>query len=81
MQALIKPIWRRSDEEQEGKWEGWITGLLVGTINIPLEHRAVFEPLEDAQHGRNRNEQPPRYEVSLALGKRTEPWVIAVGAL
>jgi hypothetical protein len=81
MQALIKPIWRRSDTEKEGKWEGWITGLLVGTINIPLEHRSVFEPLEDTQHNRNRTEQPPRYEVSLALGKRTEPWVIAVGAL
>ena len=81
MQALIRPTWRRSDKEKEGKWEGWITGLLVETINIPLEHRAVFESLEYAQHSRNRNEQPPRYEVSLAFGKRTEPWVIAVGAL
>ena len=79
MQALIRPTWSRDENEEE--WKGTITGLLIGTINIPLEHRALFEPLEAAQLRRNRNRQTPRYTVRVAFGKRAEPWVITVGKL
>ena len=76
MQALIRPAW--SSNEKEEKWKGTITGLLINTINIPLEHRALFEPLEAAQLRRNQNRQAPRYKVRVAFGKRAEPWVVAV---
>lgn len=79
MQALIKPIWRSIKKEKE--WKGTITDLLVDTINIPLEHRAVFEPLEDLKPRYNQNNQKPRYKVRVAFGKRAEPWVIAVEKL
>ena len=79
MKALIRPAWRRYGEE-EG-WKGTITDLLVGTINVPLEHRAIFDPLEDTQLRRNQNRLAPRYKVRIAFGKRAEPWVIEVGEM
>jgi len=79
MLALIRPAWSRIENEKE--WKGRITDLLIDSINIPLEHRALFDLLEDAQRSRNRNEQAPRYKVRVAFGKRTEPWVITVEEL
>jgi len=79
MKALIRPTWSRFGDEEE--WKGTITDLLVGTINVPLEYRAIFEPLEEIQLRRNRNRLVPRYKVHLAFGKRAEPWVIDVGEM
>ena len=79
MTALIKPTWRSNKKEKQ--WKGTITDLLVDTINIPLEHRAVFEPLEDLKPRYNQNKQTPRYKVRIAFGKRAEPWVLAVEKL
>jgi len=79
MKALIRPTWSRFGEEEE--WKGTITDLLVGTINVPLEHRAIFEPLEDTQLRRNQNRLAPRYKVRVAFGKRAEPWVIEIGEM
>ena len=79
MKALIRPTWSRFGEEEE--WKGSITDLLVGTINVPLEHRAIFEPLEDTLLRRNQNRLAPRYRVRVAFGKRAEPWVIDVGEM
>ena len=76
MQALIKPTGKFY--QSGGEWTGTITQLLASTINISLEHRAVFEPLEVKQPRYNQNKQVPRYKVRVAFGKRAEPWVMAV---
>jgi len=78
MQATVRPSWSGNGKGKEGEWKGRITRLLVNTINVPLEHRAIFEPLEDGQVSRNQNKLTPRYQVSLAFGKWGEPWVIGV---
>jgi hypothetical protein len=78
MQATVRPTWSGNGKGKDGEWKGRITRLLVNTINVPLEHRAIFEPLEDDQVSRNQNKLTPRYQVSLAFGKRGEPWVIGV---
>lgn len=81
MQATVRPGWSGNGKGKEGEWKGRITQLLVNTINVPLKHRAVFEPLEDDQVNRNQNQGTPRYKVKLAFGKRAEPWVIGVEEL
>ena len=81
MQALIKPSWYGNGKGKNGEWKGRITKLLINTINVPLEHRAVFELLEPDQINRNQDQVTPRYKVSLAFGKRSEPWVIDVEEL
>jgi hypothetical protein len=78
MQALIKPSWYGNGKGKDGEWKGRITELLINTINVPLEHRVVFELLKADQNNQNQNQGTPRYKVSLAFGKRGEPWVIGV---
>lgn len=49
--------------------------LLIGTINISLERRALLEPLEAVQRRYNPDDQDSRYnKVRVAFGKRVEPW-------
>jgi len=77
MQALIRPGWDYNEKEEK-EWKGTITELLINTINIPLEHRAVFEPLEALEPRYDQDDKSPRYMVRVAFGKRSEPWVIGV---
>ena len=81
MQALVRPIWNYNNEKEEDEWLGRITDLLIDTINIPLEYRAVFEPLENLEPRYSRDDLLPRYKVVVAFGKRAEPWVIGVDAM
>ena len=76
IKAQIKPTWDY-DEEKQKIWVGRIEDLLINTINIPLEHRAIFEPLEEAEDRSYEDDQSPRYKVRVAFGKRSEPWVVA----
>ncbi len=80
MQALIRPSWRNYDksDEKEDEWIGTITKLLIGSINIPLEHREIFEPLEATRSRRYEDVSLPRYKIRIAFGKRAEPWVVEV---
>lgn len=59
---------------------GRVHGILVDTVNVPLELRAVFDALERAP--RQEDAEPgPRYTVRLAVGKRYEPWIETASAL
>lgn len=49
---------------------GFITGLGVDTINVPLENRAAIA--DGARHA--------HYTVRLAFGKRAEPWILEARA-
>jgi hypothetical protein len=50
--------------------------LLPGDVNVPLQHREIFENLPgDSERG---YQEPPRYEVDVAVGKLHEPWIMGV---
>ena len=57
------------------KLSGYITGLSIDEINLPLEFRNVFEHvfLGVATGARN----PARFEATVAFGQRLEPWITA----
>jgi len=78
MKALVRPAWNASGKDET--WTGTVIDLLIDTINIPLQHRGVFDRLQTAGR-REPVEQTPRYRVRLAFGKRLEPWVLGVEAL
>ncbi|HHJ16680.1 MAG TPA: DUF4824 family protein [Gammaproteobacteria bacterium] len=61
----------------ENKWlvQGYIQGLSVGSVNVPLGFRHVFED-SPGGHSRN-NENPAHYLVTLAYGQRQEPWIVS----
>lgn len=57
---------------------GYISGLSINQIHVPLAHRAVFEPSNSPQAGRPG--PPSHYQVSVAYGERLEPWITAASA-
>jgi hypothetical protein len=65
----------------EKRLRGYIQRLDIASIHIPLDKRALFEPLvqvrKHAVYGLHR----PRYEVTLRYGSRYEPWIERVGGL
>jgi hypothetical protein len=55
-----------------GAVNGYIAGLDVGTINVPLAYRAAISGEGGAR--------PTHYTVRLAFGRRDEPWILAAQA-
>lgn len=65
------------NKTDDGEWEvqGYIKGLAVNAVNVPFAYRSVFEPLLGERS--RTHEDPPRYRVTLAYGRRYEPWVVS----
>lgn len=65
----------------KGEAGGYLTGLAIEDIHVPLNQRQVFDDLQ-GQDGSRRDEfAEPRYEVELAWGRRLEPWIVEAAAL
>ena len=67
--------------ECENKAYGYITELTVERIHVPIEHRQVFESMIKQNMADEDDVHPPRFEVTLAYGKRFEPWIVSVKAM
>ena len=57
--------------------EAYVDDLAVERIHLPFAYRRVLEPLLDRPQ-RDREEDTPRYTLSLAYGRRYEPWIVSV---
>ncbi len=66
----------RKNENEQWIVQGYIQGLAVESVNVPLAFREVFEALLDGNL--RDNEDTPGFIVKLAYGKRQEPWIISV---
>lgn len=73
----IKPtVTARTDGERV---TGYIENIEVSSVNMARAHHAVFAPLRE--DSASASGTAPRYAVTLAFGRRLEPWVLAVTAL
>jgi len=54
---------------------GYVAGVLVDSIHVPLEWRGAFESAQAARQRSGAAES--RYEVTLAYGRRLEPWIVS----
>lgn len=59
---------------------GYVSAVSVGGINVPLEHRPVFERLSPTLRY-SQGVHLPRFEATIAYGRRLEPWVTAATRL
>ena len=78
MRALVYPFLR--GEKDDTKWWGTISQLVADRVNVPLEHRTTLGNVE-VFRGVGIKALPPRYAVTLAFGKRAEPWVLSTRGL
>jgi len=78
LRALVRATW---EHEATGYfWTGWITHLPVDRLNLPLEYRSALENAGVVLQGQS-GEQSPRYKITVAFGKRAEPWIVSVSKL
>jgi hypothetical protein len=76
VRGQVRPYWdTRADAT--GALVGRVAGPSVGEINVPLEFQPSFEHAgESALQGADA--PPPRREITVAFGRRLEPWITAV---
>ncbi|MGH9869703.1 MAG: DUF4824 family protein [Candidatus Polarisedimenticolia bacterium] len=74
--------------KEDGKVRGRIDSLLISTTHVPLQHRAVLdqaiadrEAAMEAPFEGPKPPQPPSWAVTLAFGRRLEPWIVSVRPL
>lgn len=67
--------------ECENKSYGYISELTVERIHVPINHRQVFDSIIEQDKTKENDTHPPRFEVTLAYGKRFEPWIVSVKAM
>lgn len=67
-----------SGRAQEQRWRGYIESIDTPRVNVPLEFRRQAGMALRAIPRAGPTDPGPRYEVTVAFGKRLEPWVTAL---
>lgn len=72
----VRAIWDRPHQQpaDRGRWRGYIEAISIDSIHVPLAMRGSFEPLLAKRSA----EQGKRFNVTVAYGKRHEPWITEV---
>lgn len=73
VRGQIQP--RLVEANRKFKVEGYISGLNIDQIQVPAIYRRVFEPLLKSVQANRYDAAVSPYEVSVAFGKRLEPWI------
>ena len=68
----VSPSWMANDHG------GMVTGVNVESITVPLQFRSVFdEALKHSERRYDSDTPLSPFAVSVAYGKRLEPWILA----
>lgn len=64
----------------EGEFTGHIENLVIRQVSVPLEFRAALGPVSRIKPWQDAGGQVSPYQVTVAFGKRFEPWIVAASA-
>lgn len=78
VRGMVRPFRSSAGRRDAG---GYLTGLAIENIHVPLDQRSGFDALQMQDQSRRDEFAEPRYQVELAWGRRLEPWVVGVQAL
>jgi len=79
MKGLVKG--RIKDDRSSGpRLVGYIKSLSNKTVHVPLQHHDVLEAVV-AEGTRRKQFDPPRFEATINIGQRLEPWLVGVEGL
>jgi len=65
---------------KEARWTGYINDIQNAQINVPLEFRKAIESAQISRRPGPAVQGAPPFEVTVAFGKRFEPWIVAASA-
>jgi hypothetical protein len=57
---------------------GTVAAVINDSVNVPLDLRKVFEGVPPRSYGFGQRYMGPRFEATVAFGKRFEPWLVGV---
>lgn len=69
-----------SGEDGRRQVLGYVRALSIERVNVPLGHLPVFDALGPTRNY-GREFQPPRFEATVAFGRRLEPWLVSARTL
>ena len=78
VQGKVRPQYL-SGRGKEARWTGYIDDIQNAQVNVPLEFRKALESAGRATARAGTPGATP-FEVTVAFGKRFEPWIIAASA-
>lgn len=73
VRGQIQP--RLVETKHKPKLVAYISGLSVTQVNVPALYRRIFEPLLESARTNQYDAVVTPYQVSVAFGKRLEPWI------
>ena len=79
VQGKVRPYYQ-TRRGKEMRWTGYIEVIQNARVNVPLEFRKTIEPAPSAIPPAGVAGGGPVFEVTVAFGKRFEPWIVAAGA-
>ena len=59
---------------------GYIRSLSNKTVHVPLQHHEALE-FAVGEGARRQQNEPPRFEATINIGQRLEPWLVGVKGL
>lgn len=72
LRGRVKPQLRI--EDHQARVEGVVRSVSIAAVQVPEPYRQLFVPLLQSRRGAG--DHGPRYTVTVAFGKRLEPWVV-----
>ena len=79
VQGKVRPYYQ-AGRGKEARWTGYIEVIENARINVPLELRRAVESAPRSVPHASAAPVGPAFEVTIAFGKRFEPWIVAAAA-
>ncbi len=79
VQGKVRPYYQ-SGRGKEARWTGYIEVIENAQVNVPLEFRKAIESAPRSIPPAGVPGGEPAFEVTVAFGKRFEPWIVAARA-
>jgi hypothetical protein len=79
VQGKVRPSYHFG-RGKEARWTGYVEVIENARVNVPLEFRKAVESAPRSIPYAAAAPVGPAFEVTVAFGKRFEPWIIAAGA-
>ena len=76
VQGKVRP-YHQSGRGKEARWTGYIEVIENARVNVPLEFRKAVESAPRSIPYAAAAPAGPAFEVTVAFGKRFEPWILA----
>ena len=71
VRGQVRPVWDQTNSASGGS----IEAVSAGTVNVPLEMRAVFDGIKSSNYGQP-EAQDKHFDATVAFGQRLEPWLV-----